>query len=156
MWVVGQPGPLKGVVINLMLNALDAQPNGGQLLIRSALRPGTTGDRGPKLELRFRDSGPGVPPEIQERIFEPFFTTKEGGSGVGLAVVAQTIRDHGGELYLEDRLRVDEGAEFVIRLPLAAVAGDESSAPAEPDAPPWSGDEVDARRPLGGSGRVKR
>ena len=154
--VVGQPGPLKGVVINLMINALDAQPNGGQLLIRSALKPGTATAPGPKLELRFRDAGPGVPPKIQDRIFEPFFTTKEGGSGVGLAVVAQTIRDHGGELYLEDRLRVDEGAEFVIRLPLAPVAGDESSAPAEPDVPPWSGDEVDAHRPLGGSDRVKR
>jgi len=154
--VAGQPGPLKGVVINLMLNALDAQPNGGQLLIRSALRPGTEADPGPKLELRFRDFGPGVPPEIQGRIFEPFFTTKEGGSGVGLAVVAQTIRDHGGELYLEDRLRVDDGAEFVIRLPLAAVAGEESEDPTEPDAPHWAGKEVDTRRPLGGSDRIKR
>jgi len=154
--VSGEPGQLKGVVINLMLNALDAQPDGGELRIRSDLRPGRGPGSGPRVELRFQDRGPGIPPEIRERIFEPFFSTKEGGSGVGLAVVAQTIRDHGGEVFLEEQHRMDEGAVFVVSLPLAAVAPEELPGSTEPDVPPWSGDELDTGRPLGGSGRIRR
>ena len=154
--VVGQPGQLKGVIINIMLNALDAQPDGGELLIRSALRPATGTGRGPRVELRFKDAGPGVPADLRDRIFEPFFSTREGGSGVGLAVVAQTIRDHGGEIRLEEPANVAEGAEFVVTLPLAAASPEEPSGPRSPEIPPWSGDEVDTRRPLGGSGTVKR
>jgi len=135
--VLGVPGQLKGVIINLMLNALEAQPEGGQLLIRSALVPGTTEVRGPHLELRFKDQGPGVPPEIRHQIFEPFFTTKRGGSGIGLALVSQAIRDHGGEIYVDASSRVDEGAEFVMGLPLAAVVPPKKPGKVKPQVAPW-------------------
>ncbi len=135
--VLGVPGQLKSVIINLMLNALDAQPRGGKLLIRSALVTGPSQNSGPHLELRFKDHGSGVPPRIRDRIFEPFFSTKEGGSGIGLALVSQTVGDHGGDVYLEPSSRVDDGAEFVVRLPLAAVASPHVPGELEPQVAPW-------------------
>jgi signal transduction histidine kinase len=136
--VLGEPGQLKGVVINLMLNALDAQPDGGELLVQSVLRTGEDPGRGgPVLELRFRDQGTGVPAGIEDRIFEPFFTTKGGGSGIGLAVVSQTVRDHGGDVFLAERTRVAQGAEFVVRLPLAAVVRERAPGQIEARVAPW-------------------
>jgi signal transduction histidine kinase len=135
--VLGEPGPLKGVIINLMLNALDAQPAGGSLHIESALCAGTPKAPGPRLVLRFADSGPGVPSEVRDKIFDPFFTTKESGSGIGLAVASQTIRNHGGDLYLAEPTRVGQGAEFVIDLPLAAVVQDGASEIAGARMAPW-------------------
>ncbi|MEJ2541399.1 MAG: ATP-binding protein [Gemmatimonadota bacterium] len=136
--VMVDSGQIKGAILNLMLNALDAQPEGGQLLIQSRLAPADRPGQGPWLEVRFLDRGPGVAPEIRQRIFEPFFSTKEGGSGVGLAVVAQVARDHGGELRLEEPREVSRGAEFVLRLPLAPVVPENPAAPGGPAAPPWS------------------
>jgi len=140
--VLGDPGQLKGVIINLMLNALEAQPDGGRLLILSGLRP-IGGDRpGPWLHVRFQDAGPGVPPELSRRIFEPFFSTKEQGSGIGLAVARQTILNHGGDIFVAERGaeeggEKEEGAEIVVRLPLAAVAPEDQSARTEPRVPAW-------------------
>ena len=135
--VRARAGQLKGAVINLMLNALEAQPGGGALRIRSALVPGDGGKRGPRLELRFRDDGPGVPSEIRDRILEPFFTTKQHGSGIGLAVASQGIRENGGELFLEEPARLHQGAEFVISFPLAALSSDVDSLPKVPQLAPW-------------------
>jgi two-component system sensor histidine kinase FlrB len=135
--VLGEPGQLKGVIINLMLNALDAQPEGGELRVQSRLQAGDGDSGGPILELRFRDRGPGIPPDVRERIFEPFFTTKGGGSGIGLAVASQTVRDHGGEIQLADRLRVGDGAEFIVRLPLAALVTEGGRSQVEPGIAPW-------------------
>ncbi len=98
--VLARSGQLKSVILNLMVNALEAQPHGGRLEIRTVLgRMPELG--GPAVSLHFRDEGAGVPPEIRDRIFEPFFTSKAGGSGIGLAVANQSVRDNGGELYLE-------------------------------------------------------
>jgi signal transduction histidine kinase len=135
--VLGDPGQLKSVVINLMLNALDAQPEGGELTVQSRLEPGDREAGGPFLELRFRDRGPGVATEIQDRIFQPFFSTKGEGSGIGLAVVSQTIRNHGGEVYLVERARLAEGAEFVVRLPLAPVVSERSPGRLTPRMTSW-------------------
>lgn len=135
--IVGRAGQIKGAVINLMLNALDAQPDGGTLLIRSALTPGDGRARGPRLELRFRDDGPGVPSEIRDRILEPFFTTKQNGSGIGLAVASQGIRENGGELFLEEPTRLHQGAEFVISFPLAALSSDVDTLPKVPQLALW-------------------
>jgi signal transduction histidine kinase len=135
--ILARAGQIKGAVINLMLNALDAQPGGGKLLIRSALAPGDGGARGPRLELRFRDDGPGVPSEIRARILEPFFTTKPNGSGIGLAVASQGIRENGGDLFLEEPARLHQGAEFVISFPLAALSTDLDTRPKVPQLAPW-------------------
>jgi signal transduction histidine kinase len=135
--VLARAGQLKGAIINLMLNALEAQPGGGALSIRSALAPGDGGARGPRLELRFRDDGPGVPSEIRDRILEPFFTTKQHGSGIGLAVASQGIRENGGELFLEEPARLHQGAEFVISFPLAALSSDLDTRSRVPELAPW-------------------
>lgn len=118
--VLARPGQIKSVILNLMINALEAQPEGGFLTIRSDL----TSSRvfgGPAVTVRFGDGGPGVPKEVQSRVFQPFFTTKAGGSGIGLAVADREVRENGGRLYLESFPRVGSGAEFVMTFPLAAA-----------------------------------
>jgi len=130
--VVAVAGQIKGVFVNLIMNALEAQPQGGAVRIRSELRASTT--REPVVAVRVRDLGCGVPSGVRDRIFEPFFTTKGTGSGIGLAVVARTLNDHGGDIRLEDLPPGDSGAEFVVSLPLAAVGVDAEAAAAAVDA----------------------
>jgi signal transduction histidine kinase len=130
--VVAVAGQMKGVFVNLIMNALEAQPQGGLVQIRSELRASTTGE--PVVAVRVRDLGCGVPPSVRDRIFEPFFTTKGTGSGIGLAVVARTLNDHGGDIRLEDLPAGKSGAEFVVSLPLAAVGVDAQAAAASVDA----------------------
>lgn len=134
--VLGRPGQVKGVVLNLLLNAIEAQPRGGKVEISSRLAR-VSSSEGPMLELRVRDEGPGVPPEIRERIFEPFFTTKKEGSGIGLALAVQSIRENGGEILLEEPDVAGRGAEFVIQLPLAPMAPEEPAVPAPMYVPRW-------------------
>jgi signal transduction histidine kinase len=119
-WILARPGQVKSVILNLMVNALEAQPEGGRLCVRSELVR-NPGDKGPAVALHFRDDGPGIPAEIRDRVFEPFFTTKKNGSGIGLAVAAQAVRDNGGHMYLAEDRKLDEGAEFVVVFPLAAI-----------------------------------
>jgi two-component system sensor histidine kinase FlrB len=109
--LVGSRKALYGALVNLLENALQATPVGG--LIRfSAQR------RGDRVDFSVQDSGPGVPPDLQRRIFEPFYTTKGQGTGLGLAIALGVARAGGGTIdILSPR---DGGAEFVMRLPLAA------------------------------------
>jgi signal transduction histidine kinase len=119
-WVLARSGQVKSVILNLMVNALEAQPEGGRLSIRSDLTR-DPGGGGPAVALHFQDEGPGVPAEIREKIFEPFFTTKRSGSGIGLAVAAQAVRDNSGHIYLAESTTAEGGAEFVVVFPLAAM-----------------------------------
>jgi signal transduction histidine kinase len=81
------------VFINLILNAHDAMPGGGELKISArAVRAG--------VEILFQDTGPGVPSEKSRNIFEPFVSTKEGGTGLGLTVSYNIVTAHGGTLEL--------------------------------------------------------
>jgi signal transduction histidine kinase len=118
--VMARPGQVKSVILNLMVNAIEAQPKGGRLEIRSELSR-APGIGGPVVALHFKDGGEGVPAGIRDRIFEPFFTTKGGGSGIGLAIASQSVRANEGDLYLETALSTDSGAEFVMAFPLAAL-----------------------------------
>jgi len=143
--VLARIGQLKGVILNLMVNALESQPEGGRLNIRSGLsRSSELG--GLVVSLHFKDEGQGVLPEVRDRIFEPFFSTKVGGSGIGLAMASQAVQDSMGDLYLEPSLTAESGAEFVVVLPLAAVeaavAGGIGS-----DREPWVGVPPHWRRP---------
>lgn len=135
--IVGRAGQIKGAIINLMLNAVEAQPEGGELLIRSALVSPAKGARGPSVELHFVDRGPGVPPEIRDRILHPFFTTKQQGSGIGLAVASQGIRENGGDLRLEETARIDHGACFVMSFPLAPLFTEVDASPVASLLPTW-------------------
>lgn len=98
------------VVYNIAANARDAMPEGGRLTI-------VTRQVGERVELRFTDTGPGVPPELTERIFEPFVSYgKREGAGLGLAIARRIVREHGGEIGVESP--AGGGATFVVRLPL--------------------------------------
>lgn len=100
---------IQQVFMNLILNALDAMPRGGNLRVKA--RPVKGG-----VEIVFTDSGPGVPEESQGRIFEPFYSTKEGGTGLGLTVSYNIVASHGGALELVPAR--EAGASFRIFLPV--------------------------------------
>jgi PAS domain S-box-containing protein len=103
-------GQLEQVLMNLAVNATDAMPLGGELIIRT----GEQEDK--KVRFEVEDTGGGVPDEIAERVFDPFFTTKDPaeGTGLGLSVVHGIIRQHGGQVSL--RNRADKGAVFRVVL----------------------------------------
>jgi signal transduction histidine kinase len=97
------------VVYNLAENARDAMSRGGKFIVQTL-------SAGEQVEIRFTDTGPGVPSELQERIFEPFFTYgKFQGAGLGLAIAKQIVEEHGGRIYLESK--DDKGTTFVVSLP---------------------------------------
>ncbi|MFT4613171.1 MAG: two-component system sensor histidine kinase FlrB, partial [Bacteroidia bacterium] len=108
--VLGDKDELVGALSNLAMNALEATSNPLAL----ELWVGALNDRW--LQIRVRDNGPGISEEILDRIFDPFFTTRAQGTGLGLAVVAMTVSNHGGEVTA--RNRAEGGAEFLINLPI--------------------------------------
>ena len=98
------------VVYNIAANARDAMPHGGTFTV-------ATRKAGGRVELRFTDTGPGVPRELGERIFEPFFTYgKREGAGLGLSIAQRIVQEHGGELRMESC--EGQGATFVVSLPV--------------------------------------
>jgi len=115
--VRGDAEQLKGVFLNLFLNAVEAMPEGGTLRISTETRDAAQ-ERARVIRVRVADEGPGVSPELRERIFEPFFSTKEEGVGFGLALAQHAVEEHGGRLKLEESA-TGVGAVFVVELPLA-------------------------------------
>lgn len=110
-------GLLQQVFTNIIINALHAMPQGGNLLVTSRHSPGL-GEFLGAVEISFTDDGCGIPAEIQKNIFEPFFTTKSvgKGTGLGLSVSYGIIKEHGGEIKVES---VEScGTTFTIILPL--------------------------------------
>jgi two-component system, NtrC family, sensor histidine kinase HydH len=99
------------VLVNLLLNALDALPQGGT--IRVELRPPTPEE--PAVAVRIRDSGPGIAPRIRERLFEPFVSSKETGLGLGLSISRRLVEAHGGTICGENA--PGGGAMFAFTLP---------------------------------------
>lgn len=114
------------VLINLSFNAIDAMPKGGTLTI--SLEAKQRKGNGHLLEMRVQDTGAGIAPEIVERIFEPFFTTKEAGkgTGLGLGLVDQIIREHGGTIRVSST--VGKGAVFIIQLAATAPPAEHAAA----------------------------
>jgi signal transduction histidine kinase len=92
--IVGQAGQLYQSLLNILTNAVQVMPEGGDLRIVLALE-------GDQVTCRIADSGPGVPEEVLPHIFEPLFTTKADGHGLGLALTCQFIRANGGEITAE-------------------------------------------------------
>lgn len=107
-------GRLEQILLNLLVNARDAQPGGGRMFVR------TVGSGPRRVVLEVEDEGPGVPPEIQDSIFETFFTTKsEGkGSGLGLSTVRLLVEEAGGKIALRSS---SKGACFRVELPTVIV-----------------------------------
>ena len=106
--ISADPDLLHRALQNLVLNAIDAMPRGGEL----AIRTGTLGDR---IELSVSDTGSGLTPEECERLFTPYYTTKQHGTGLGLAIVQSVVSDHGGKISVESTK--EEGTTFRIELP---------------------------------------
>lgn len=111
----GDEAQLQQVVMNLLLNAVEAMTMNGVLTIST--NPGRDQRDGPWLEIHVKDTGVGIPKENLDRIFEPFFTTKRNGTGLGLAISQRVIDEHHGRI--EARSDAGKGATFVIILPAA-------------------------------------
>lgn len=130
-------GMIEQVLLNLVVNARDAMPSGGTLLVETRaadlgpeeVRSSPRAQAGPHIHLRIRDNGEGIAPETLPHIFEPFFTTKEvgRGTGLGLSTVHGIVQQHEG--WIEVSSRIGQGTTFDIYLPRA---GGESVSPVSP------------------------
>ncbi len=108
--VTGDSERLRQVFTNIAINALQSMDGRGNLNISSRVDDGT-------VEIRFADTGPGIPAEIREKIFNPFFTTKKRGTGLGLSVSYGIIKALGGSIAVESA--VGQGSTFIVSLPVA-------------------------------------
>jgi len=118
--VIADVAQLRQLLLNLLRNAREAMPSGGDLDV-------ATRGAGNSVEVEVHDTGPGIPPERMTRIFDPFFTTKARGTGLGLAMAQEIAQEHGGQLLCEST--VGKGTTFRLRLP-AAPAVEQAPAPA--------------------------
>lgn len=107
--VFADPAELQRVFVNLVQNALEAMPGGGELRARFMQRSG-------RLRIELTDDGVGLTPETRERLFEPYFTTRTHGTGLGLAICKRIVTELGGDLALEPRAD-GRGTTAVIELP---------------------------------------
>jgi PAS domain S-box-containing protein len=138
------------VLMNLCVNARDAMPHGGELLLRAEnatldenyARKHLEAEPGRYVVITVTDTGTGMPPEVVSRIFEPFFTTKEigKGTGLGLSTALTIIRSHGGFFNVYSEL--NRGTQFVVYLPALAAGEAAGSAPALPDFPAGQGELI--------------
>src|SRR5262249_3703913 len=103
--VQADPEQISRVLRNLVLNAIDAMPEGGTLTLRTFALPGVA-------RLEVSDTGQGLPPEECGRLFTPYYTTKTHGTGLGLAIVQSVVSDHGGRISVESEK--GKGATFRI------------------------------------------
>lgn len=102
---------LNDIVSNLVVNALEAAPRGGQVQISAAAN-------GTVCTLLVEDDGPGIPAASREKVLQPFFTTKPQGTGLGLAIVARRVAESAGKLHWVSPVRENRGTRFEITLPL--------------------------------------
>jgi len=102
---------IKGCLLNLLLNAIEAMPNGGRLTVSVKKAPGKK-----NLSIEITDTGQGISPDDQKRLFQRFFTTKPQGSGLGLLIAHQVITRHGG--FINVRSELGKGTSFTLHLPL--------------------------------------
>jgi len=114
--VDGDFGLLRQACVNVIMNACEAMARGGRLVVETALV-----EDGRWVELAFRNSGPGIPPDHLSKIFDPFFTTKERGTGLGLSVVYGIVERHGGKIALQTEM--GKGTRIMLRLPPKKAGG---------------------------------
>jgi len=108
-------GQIRQALINLIINACDAMPQGGRLTLETA-----ADEAAGVVEVRIGDTGCGIPADVLPRVLDPFFTTKDKGTGLGLSVVYGIVERHGGSLDIASQVGV--GTTVTIRLPAAAQA----------------------------------
>jgi PAS domain S-box-containing protein len=136
--VYADRGQLEQVLVNLVVNASDAMPSGGRMVLRTA-RPAAG-----RVCFEVEDTGRGIPEDLRERVFEPFFTTKaaEKGTGLGLSVVHGIVTGHGG--WVELVSQVGHGTLFRVVLPQAPDGAEQPR--------PGAGDDISAAGPRRGCG----
>jgi len=115
--IQGDPDKLTQILLNVLLNAVQFTPEGGQVEVngRERLLP-----HGKFAVVGILDQGPGIQATDQERIFDPFFSTREQGTGLGLSIASRLTDEHHG--YIEVKNRAGAGAEFLLFFPLSAAA----------------------------------
>jgi PAS domain S-box-containing protein len=127
--IQGRPAALSEVLTNLILNAMDAMPNGGVLRIATRHVPGR------EVQVTVADTGVGMPETIRHRIFEPFYSTKgDAGSGLGLSMAYSIVRRHGGQIHVDSE--PGTGTTFTLTFPISL----------EPDPPPSPPVATEGRR----------
>ena len=112
------PAELRQVLINLVLNGIQAMTDGGPLVIRASLfspKDDTVTAGKKKILIEVEDKGAGIPANLSEKVFEPFFTTKSSGTGLGLAICNNIVRRHGGEIWIEQG--IEDGTVVKVTLP---------------------------------------
>ena len=101
------------IVSNLVVNALEATPNGGRVTVAASASDGYC-------VLNVEDTGPGISEEARAKLLQPFFTTKTQGTGLGLAIVARRVEENGGTLEWESPAKEGRGTRFMVKLPMVA------------------------------------
>lgn len=107
-------------ILNIILNAIEAMPNGGQLVIGAATLPRqikSSIKHNQVVQIAVKDTGSGIAPEHINQIFDPFFTNKDFGTGLGLAIVQSIVEAHHGKISVKSKIGV--GTEMIIELPVA-------------------------------------
>jgi len=134
-WIEADRGQIDQVIVNLVINAVDAIPDGGAISIHTA------GDGPDTVLIEVADTGTGIPDAIRDRIFEPFFTTKESGkgTGLGLSVVHGIVTSHGGRINVESS---PAGTLFRVSLPLLHEIPEEDRAAAASPTTYGSGERI--------------
>ncbi len=123
-------GQLKQVLLNLIVNAVQAMPNGGILTISlESVSPDILGV--PAIRLTVSDSGVGIDPAHRSRLFDPFFTTKDEGTGLGLAIVYSIVEAHQGRIDVESVVGKGTSCALVFPHPVASQSSDQVSCPAD-------------------------
>jgi signal transduction histidine kinase len=108
---------LEQAFLNLILNAMQAMPGGGDLTLRTALREEPDAEGGRRfLEAVVADTGVGIQPQIREKIFSPFYTTRTQGTGLGLSITRKIVEQEGGTITVASE--PGKGATFTVRIPV--------------------------------------
>jgi len=121
---------MQQVFLNLMINSINAMPEGGRLIVRTHLLPASPSDgdngfemSGPAVCIDIQDTGTGISPEVQNRIFDPFFSTSSNGTGLGLYIVHSIIQQHNGQI----RLKSQPGQGTLITICLSLESSEPNS-----------------------------
>jgi signal transduction histidine kinase len=110
------PHQIQNVFVNLLMNATEAMPRGGLIIIRSKIEETLKGNGSKGLLLTIKDNGTGISQENLKKIFDPFFTTKQEGTGLGLSIVHKIMEQHNA--FIDVRSRENKGTSFFLRFPL--------------------------------------
>lgn len=121
-------GQIKTCFVNILTNAVQAMPEGGSIKVSARRQQGGGADSG-LVQIRFADTGPGIPAEGREKVFTPYYSTKTTGFGLGLAITRKIVEDHGGRIYVADY--GGSGTDMVIELPIPAQSFAQSAVTAK-------------------------